>query len=98
MSVNGVGNLSAGSILQQKHNQPANPASGFGELLGKQIAQVNEKQLQAEQAVMDFATGKEQNVHRVIIAETEAELSFKMLAQVRNQLVDAYKEIMRMQI
>jgi len=34
----------------------------------------------------------------VIIAETEAELSLKMLAQVRNQLVEAYKEIMRMQI
>lgn len=67
-------------------------------MLGEQIAKVNEKQLHAEQAVADFATGKEQNVHTVIIAETEAELSLKMLAQVRNQLVEAYKEIMRMQI
>ena len=54
--------------------------------------------MKAEEAVKALAAGKIENVHEVMLAEVEADLSFKMLAQTRNKLVEAYKEVMRMQI
>jgi len=73
-------------------------AAGFARLLEKAIDQVNDKQLKADQALKDFALGKIENVHDLMLAEVEADTSFRMLAQARNKLVEAYKEIMRMQI
>ena len=73
-------------------------AKGFVDLLARMVDIANDRQLKAEQGVKDFAAGKIENVHEVMLAETEADLSFKMLLQTRNKLVEAYKEIMRMQI
>ena len=75
-----------------------NAGPGFGDILGSAVDAVNDKQLTAQQAVLDFATGKAENVHDVMLAEVEADISFKMLSQTRNKLVEAYKEIMRMDI
>ena len=77
---------------------PAAAGTGFGELLSNVVEQVNDKQLAAQDAIRDFAAGKIENVHDVMLAEVEAEISFKMLAQTRNKIVEAYKEIMRMDI
>ena len=74
------------------------PGPGFGDVLGSAVDAVNDKQLAAQQAVLDFATGKAENVHDVMLAEVEADISFKMLSQTRNKLVEAYKEIMRMDV
>jgi len=74
------------------------PVAGFGELLGKFVDDVNDKQLNAQEAVKSFAAGKTENVHDVILAAAEADISFKMLLQTRNKLVEAYKEIMRMEV
>ena len=74
------------------------PGSGFGDLLSTAVDQVNDKQLAASAALRDFATGKAENVHDVMLTAAEAEISFKMLTQTRNKLVEAYKEIMRMDV
>jgi len=76
--------------------QPA--GGGFGELVGKMIDSVNEKQLNAQNVMNDFAAGKVENVHDVVLAEAEADLSMQMLLTTRNKLVEAYKEIMRMDV
>ena len=77
---------------------PQNVGPGFRDILGSAIDTVNDKQLAAQQAITDFAAGKADNVHDVMLAEVEADISFKMLAQTRNKLVEAYKEIMRMDV
>jgi flagellar hook-basal body complex protein FliE len=43
-------------------------------------------------------TGQTSNLHEVIVAMSEADLSFRLMMQVRNKLLEAYKEIMRMQV
>ena len=75
-----------------------NIGPGFRDILGSAVDAVNDKQLTAQQAVENFAAGKADNVHDVMLAEVEADISFKMLAQTRNKLVEAYKEIMRMDV
>lgn len=71
---------------------------GFKEALKQYVDQVNELQQQADTAVVDLATGKMENMHQVVAAVTEADLSFRLMMQVRNKLLDAYREIMRMQV
>lgn len=59
---------------------------------------VNQMQNQAEQTSVDFSLGKVDNLHRVVVDMQEAMLSLKMAVQVRNKAVEAYQEMMRMQV
>jgi len=71
---------------------------GFKEALTESIKKVNDLQLEADRAMEELATGKTSNLHETMIAIQKAGLSFKMLMQVRNKIMTAYQEIMRMQV
>jgi len=71
---------------------------GFKETIGKFVNEVNDLQMKAGESVENFATGKVENVHEVMIAMSKAEVSFKFMMETRNKLIDAYKEIIRMQV
>ena len=71
---------------------------GFKESLEQSIREVNVLQNEAHQAMENLAVGKESNLHETMIAIQKAEVSFKMMAQVRNKIIDAYQEVMRMQV
>ncbi|HEU4683471.1 MAG TPA: flagellar hook-basal body complex protein FliE [Nitrospira sp.] len=73
-------------------------AGAFLDQLKGAIAQANDVQLQASQAVDDLMTGKTDNIHRTMVALQQADISFQLMMQVRNKLVGAYEEIQRMQI
>ncbi|GAB2591449.1 hypothetical protein GCM10027034_25090 [Ramlibacter solisilvae] len=70
----------------------------FADMVSQGLAQVNEK-LQAGQAGLQrLATGDVQNVHQVMIQLEESRLSFQLMMQVRGRLLEAYQDIMKMQI
>lgn len=71
---------------------------GFGEILKDAISTVNELQKQSDQEVQKLMAGESQDLHTTVIAMQKADLSFQMMMQVRNKIVQAYQEIMRMQI
>jgi flagellar hook-basal body complex protein FliE len=73
-------------------------AGGFGDLLEKTIAEVNDAQIRADQAVEQLHTGQAKNIHEVMIALEKADISMRLMVQMRNKVVDAYQEIMRMQV
>ena len=62
------------------------------------IAQVESTNATADDAVQGFLTGQNQELHSVILATQKADLQFDMFMQVRNKVVSAYQEIMKMQI
>jgi len=65
----------------------------------KQVfSRVNESQLRAERSLESFSVGETDSVHRVIVDMEEALLNLKFATQVRNKVIDAYQEIMRMQV
>lgn len=70
----------------------------FADILENQLNKLNDVQLNAEEATMDLLTGKATDIHQVMIATEEAKLSLELAVQIRNKLVDAYKEIISMQI
>mgnify|MGYP003509569137 FL=1 len=71
---------------------------GFAEVLKESINKVNSIQGEADQAIQGLATGQVNNIHEKMIAIEKANLSFNMMVQVRNKLVQAYEEIMRTQV
>ena len=70
----------------------------FGEVLKDSLAQVNALQKEADGAIQALATGATGTLHDTMLAIQRAELSFKLMMQVRNKIVEAYQEILRMQV
>jgi len=70
---------------------------GFGEVLKDSINKVNSLQLEADEAIKSFAKGESKDIHETMIAVQKADISFRMMMQIRNKIVEAYQEVMRMQ-
>jgi flagellar hook-basal body complex protein FliE len=75
-----------------------NQGPGFGEVLQNAIQEVSELQNQAGQATQQVMTGEIKDIHSAMIAVQKADISFQMMMQVRNKIVSAYQEIMKMQV
>jgi flagellar hook-basal body complex protein FliE len=73
-----------------------NDDNNFHNTLKTLISQVDAQLKDANQIAEEFAVGKNQNLHEVMIASEKADLSFQFLLQIRNKLLEAYHEIMRM--
>jgi flagellar hook-basal body complex protein FliE len=101
MNVNGIGRIGPGDLgLPQPGAAPA-PAPGapdFGRILDESLGEVNKLQVQADQAVEALAKGEGISLHETMIALEQADLSFRLMMQVRNKIVDAYREILSMQV
>jgi len=67
----------------------------FSSMLKNALNTVNQEQLSSEQSVQDYMSGKETNLHTTLISLEKADISFKMMMQVRGKLLDAYQQIMR---
>lgn len=73
--------------------------ASFGDLLSQSINQVNETQQHAGELKRAFELGeKDVDLAEVMVAVQKSSLSFETMLQVRNKLVDAYKEVMNMPI
>lgn len=72
--------------------------TGFGEVLKKSIAAVNDRANKADSLVEGLVEGRHANIHETMIAMEEANISFRLLTRVQNKVVSAYQEIMRMQV
>ncbi len=98
MDINSIGSLQNGKIDQKFEKAGQKSGAGFKDSFNNYVSEVNDLQVKAGESIENFATGKVENVHEVMIAMSKAEVSFKFMMETRNKLVDAYKEIMRMQV
>ena len=73
-------------------------AAPFADLLSDAISRVEGYRASADQAVNRFVHGEEEEVHKVAIATQQAEMEFNLFLQVKNKVVQAYQEVMRMQL
>jgi flagellar hook-basal body complex protein FliE len=72
--------------------------ASFGEVLKDSLKQVNSLQQEADASIQSLATGGAASLHDTMLAIQKAELSFKLMMQVRNKIVEAYQEVIRMQV
>jgi flagellar hook-basal body complex protein FliE len=67
-------------------------------LLSDAIARVDQSQENSKTVVQKFLSGEDEEVHKVALAAQEAEINFDLFMQIRNKVVSAYQEVMRMQM
>ncbi|MFL6302924.1 MAG: flagellar hook-basal body complex protein FliE [Candidatus Sulfotelmatobacter sp.] len=77
---------------------PPQQASAFHSMFENALNTVQGFQTEADTAVQNFLSGNNEDVHTAIIATQKADLSFELFTQIRNKVVSAYQELMRMQV
>ena len=86
-----------GSNLGEK-KVPEVKGNSFGEILKTSLSEINQFQKNADRAIHELAGGNEKDIHQTMIALEKAEISFQFMMQVRNKIIAAYQEVMRMQV
>ena len=76
----------------------AAPGQAFSSILAEAVSKVEQFGANAEASIGKFLSGEGEELHQVAVKSAQAELSFDLFMQVRNKVVSAYQEVMRMQI
>ncbi|MCX7715740.1 MAG: flagellar hook-basal body complex protein FliE [Clostridia bacterium] len=95
-AISGINNAAGAQTLDTVGQTDA--GASFKEVFESLIDKANETDAVDQQANLNLMTGDMNNLHDVIISGEEADLALRLAVQVRNKVVDAYSEIMRMQI
>ena len=105
MAIERIGQFIDGSSLRIEAPENAAPeiadkaeGKSFGDLLSASISKANELQLEADHGIRELAAGRNKNIHETMLMLEKADTSFRLMMQVRNKIIDAYREIMRMQV
>ncbi len=72
--------------------------SNFMNLIKNYIDDVNEKQIDSDKTIERFLKGEEKDITKVVLSMEKADVSLQLFLQIRNKLVQAYQDIMRMQV
>ena len=91
------------SVLQPNAATPnltpaVGPGSSFDGFLGNMVSEVSAKQAAAGEAMKSVMAGGDMPLHKAMIAVQEASISFQLMVEVRNKLLESYQELMRMQV
>jgi len=86
------------AALPNPAKSPGAGGPGFGDVLNQAIQHLSDSQSRADNAVLDFLTGSDQDPGQVTVAMEEAKVRMELAVQVRNKMVDAYKEIWQMSV
>ena len=92
----GIGMAKAFPEMNKVSSTP--PADGAGKFFSELVSKVNDIQVKSDKAVQGLASGENKNLNEVMIEVEKASISFQFMSQVRNKALDAYQEVMRMQV
>ena len=97
--LNALNGTSTADLLKQKTNT-STPSGGesFASHLKGALNEMNELQVEKENAVADLATGQVKDLHQAALAIGKAETNMKLMLEIRNKALNAYKELGRTQI
>lgn len=96
-SINNISKIGTSDLLKQK-NKIESSGGAFAETLKSALDDVNKLQEKKEVAVADLATGQVKDLHQAAMAIGKAEMSMKLMLEIRNKALNAYKEIGRTQL
>lgn len=97
-SIEGLSGLVNSTQQPGKESAVTKSSNAFGDMLTDMVSKTNDAQASGDKAIENLQSGKAQHLHEVMIAVEEADMSMRMLVQLRNKALTAYDEIMRMQI
>ena len=85
-------------VASKIESREGNSGFSFGDIINKEIDKVNEAQIKADKLTTGFMTGEVDDLHSVMIATEEARLSLELAVQIRNKVIEAFKEVNNMQL
>ncbi len=97
MKIDGISNV-LNSNIQVVRDGAVSVEKSFGEVLNNAINEIDQTEQTAKIMTDQLAIGEIDNPHDVFIATQKAELTLNMALEVKNKVVEAYKEIMRLQL
>lgn len=98
--MNPVSGVSAAGLSSLAPKPTPSKAAGqdFGEAIGSALQAVSKAENEADQLAVAVASGEDRSVSDLMVATSKATLSVELMSQVRNRALEAYQEIMRMQV
>jgi flagellar hook-basal body complex protein FliE len=94
--------LTAGALvpgeLYEAAARPESRSEAFTKVVRHFLGDVNLQQVQADHNVQRFLSGEADNLNEVMIALSKADLSFRMFMEIRDKVIEAYQEVMRLQL
>ena len=98
-NVSGISGTSTAELLKQKEKlSSSGSGDAFSQHLKSALNEVNELQVESENAIGDLATGQVKDLHQAALAIGKAETSMKLMLEIRNKALNAYKELGRTQL
>ena len=82
--------------IKSEKNKGVSP--GFGDMVQNALDKVNRQQLQAQEATRQFISGDLEDIHQLMIASEQARISLQLTMQVTNKIIEAYRELSRLQV
>jgi flagellar hook-basal body complex protein FliE len=98
MAIEPVGFIPAQAQINVDPAARGQAPGDFGAWLTQALGKVNQDLVRADQGLQSLASGEAQNLHQVMISLEEARIGVQLLVQVRNRLLEAYQDILRMQV
>ncbi|MFC7784374.1 flagellar hook-basal body complex protein FliE [Rossellomorea sp. GCM10028870] len=99
MTIHNINSINPGVIrpsFEKKNISPSESTGNFSQLLKNSIEEVNEMQVQSDQMTEKLVRGENVDLHQMMIASQKASITLQTTMEVRNKVVEAYQEIMRM--
>lgn len=85
-------------LMKKQQVEKTGDSPAFGQVLKSAINEVNDLQADADKSIKGLQLGEDIDIHEAMIALNKMDASFKLLMEVRNKLMKAYEEVMRMQV
>jgi flagellar hook-basal body complex protein FliE len=98
MAIQGVNSINDIAAASVKTAGKTNDSVNFKDLLMDALNNVNTLEQESARMTEDFIAGRTDNIHSVLIASEKASISLQFIMEARNKVLEAYQEIMRMQI
>ncbi len=98
IGINGVGNNLPLPPLTQPAKLGGSSTESFQKMLSDAVGSLNKMEAEADSSTAKLAAGEPVELHEVLLATERASLAFQLAMQVRNKIIDAYQEVMRMQV
>jgi flagellar hook-basal body complex protein FliE len=84
--------------LQKSQSTPNANQPSFADTLKEAVGTVNQLQLDSDKKAQELATGKTTNIPEVMMAAEKADIALRMMVQMRNKMIEAYQDVMKMQV
>jgi flagellar hook-basal body complex protein FliE len=98
VAIQGFDKSSGIGVFAKIPESRSNDQMGFGDILNRGLNGLNQKMLSSQSELQKLSLGEPQNLHQVMINLEETRISFQLMMQVRNKCLEAYQDIMKMQM